>query len=141
MMLSFVFAVAALSQTFDAEVIPKAQAEIASACGTSPAISVTWGDFGDDEDAAAGLTQAGLGFLSSAFGGVCSDASLKTAIGQKVSKIVLTQAYGATDPVIYLTGGTLHIEYLWVKGQAGPDVAFVRDEIISRLKGEEAEAL
>jgi hypothetical protein len=140
MMLSFVFAALALSQTFDTEAIPKAQAEIASACDASPAISVTWSDFGDDEDAVAGLSQVGLGFLSSAFGQVCQDANLKTAMGKQVSKIVLTQAYGAADPVIYLTGGTLHIEYLWVKGQAGPDVAFVRDEIASRLKGEEAEA-
>lgn len=139
-MLSLIFAAMALSQMFDSEAIPKAQTEIASACGASPAISVTWDDFGDDEDAVAGLAQVGLGFLSSAFGEICKDANLKTAIGGQISKIVLTQAYGAADPVIYLTGGTLHIEYLWVKGQAGPDVAFVRDEIASRLKGEEAEA-
>lgn len=139
-MLSLVFAAMALSQAFDNEAIPKAQAEIASACGASPAISVTWSDLGDDEDAAAGLTQVGLGFLSGAFGEVCKDPNLKAAMGQQISKIVLTQAYGAADPVIYLTASTLHIEYLWVKGQAGPDVAFVRDEITSRLKGEEAEA-
>jgi hypothetical protein len=140
MMLSFVFATLALSQAFDGDAIPKAQADISAACGAATAISVTWKDFGDDEDAAAGLTQVGLGFLSGAFAEVCKDADLKAEVGKQISKIVLTQAYGAADPVIYLTRGTLHIEYLWVKGQAGPDIAFVRDGIASRLKGEEAEA-
>ena len=138
----FVLALAALalSQTFDAQTIPKARAEITSVCGTSPAISVDWDDFGDDADAASGLIEGGLGFLSGAFGEVCKDAGLKAAMSNQISKIVLTQAYGAADPVIYLMKGTLHIEYLWVKGQPGPDVAFVRDEIASCLRGEEAEA-
>ncbi len=139
-MLSFVFAAVALSQSFDADAIPAARSEIAAACGSSPAISVKWAAFGDDDDAAAGLSQAGLGFLSGAFVEVCKDGGLKAEVGKQISKIVLTQAHGAADPVIYLTGGTLHIEYLWVRGQAGPDVAFVRDEITSRLRGEEAEA-
>lgn len=138
----FVLALAALalSQTFDAQTIPKAQAEIASVCGTSPVISVDWRDFGEDADAASGLIEGGLGFLSAAFGEVCKDAGLKAAMSNQISKIVLTQAHGATDPVIYLIQGTLHVEYLWVKGQPGPDVAFVREEIASRLRGEEAEA-
>jgi hypothetical protein len=101
---------------------------------------VKWENFGDDDDAAAGLSQAGLGFLSDAFVDICKDAGMKAAIGERISKVVLSQAHGAADPVIYLTGGSLHIEYLWVKGQVGPDVSFVRDEIASRLRGEEAEA-
>jgi hypothetical protein len=140
MMLAVVMTALALSQSFDADAIPKAETEIASLCGASPAISVTWRDFGDDDDAAAGLAQVGLGFLSGAFGEVCKDPSLKAAVGEQISKIVITQAYGAADPVIYLTQGTLHVEYLWLKGQAGPDIAFVRDEILSRLKGEAAPA-
>jgi len=125
---------------FDTSVIPAAQQEIAASCGTSPAISVTWRDFGDDADASAGLIEGGLGFLSGAFGEVCKDPGLKAEASKQISKIVLSQAYGAADPVIYLTQGTLHVEYLWVKGQPGPDSGFVRDEIASRLKGEEAEA-
>ena len=131
---------AAGAASFDASVIPAAQKEIAAACGISPVISVTWRDFGDDADASAGLIEGGLGFLSGAFGEVCKDAGLKAEAGKQISKIVLSQAYGAADPVIYLTQGTLHVEFLWMKGRPGPDVAFVRDEIVSRLKGEEAEA-
>jgi hypothetical protein len=133
-------AVGAGVSEFEAGLIPKAQSEIGAACDAKPAISVTWDDFGDDADAAAGLVDGGLGFLSSALGEVCKDAALKGEVGKQISKIVLSQAYGTADPVVYLTQRTLHIEYLWMKGQPGPDAAFVRDEIASRLKGEEAEA-
>jgi hypothetical protein len=139
-MLSLVAAALALSQSVEADAVPKARAEIEAACGSSPIIAIKWEGFGEDDGAAAGLAEGGLGFLSGAFGEVCKDAGLKAEVGEQISKIVLIQAYGAADPIIYLMRGTLHIEYLWVKGQAGPDAAFVRDEIASRLRGEEAEA-
>jgi len=85
------------------------------------------------------LVEGGLGFLSGAFAEVCKDTGLKAEASKQISNIVLSQAYGAADPVVYLTKGTLHVEYLWMKGQPGPDAAFLRDEIVSRLKGEEAE--
>ena len=131
---------AAGAASFDGSVIPAARTQIAAACGVAPVIAVTWDDFDEDADASAGLIEGGLGFLSGAFGEVCKDAALKAEVGKQISSIVLTQAYGAADPVIYLTQGTLHIEYLWVKGQPGPDAVFVRDEIASRLKGDAAEA-
>jgi hypothetical protein len=117
-----------------------AQKEIAAACGASPAIVVSWEEFGDDEDAKAGFSAAGLAFLSGAFAELCKDPGLKAEVGKQIGKIVLAQAYGAADPVIYLTQKTLHVEYLWVKGEAGPDKMLVRDEIAARLKGVEAEA-
>ena len=117
-----------------------AQKEIATACGVSPAVVVSWEEFGDNEDAKAGFSAAGLSFLSGAFGELCKDAGMKAEVGKQISKIVLSQAYGAADPVIYLAQKTLHVEYLWVKGEPGPDKMLVRDEIAARLKGEEAEA-
>jgi hypothetical protein len=78
--------------------------------------------------------------LTGAFADVCRDAALKSEVAKQIAKVVLAQGYGAADPVIYLTPGTLHIEYLWVKGQPGPARDFVRDEIAARLMGEEAEA-
>lgn len=127
-------------QSFDSTVVAKAQSEIGSACGHTPVISVQWEEFGDDENAAQGLIESGLGFLSGSFAELCKDATLKAETKKQIAKIVLTQAYGAADPVIYLTRGTLHIEYLWAEGEPGPAVAFVRAEIVARLRGDEAEA-
>jgi hypothetical protein len=128
------------TQAFDAEAVPKAQADITAACGATPALTVRWTAFGDDEPAAQSLMTSGLAFLTSAFATVCSDATLKGEVAKQIAKITLSQAYGAADPVIYLSERTLHIEYLWVKGEPAPDAAYVAAEITSRLKGEEAEA-
>ena len=81
-----------------------------------------------------------LTFLTTAFATVCKDAAAKAETAKQIRKIVLTQAYGAADPVVYISQGTLNVEYLWVKGEPAPDAAFVAAEITSRLKGEEAEA-
>jgi hypothetical protein len=125
---------------FDAETIPKAQSDIATACGTRPNLAVRWKAFGDDEPAAQALIGSKLTFLTTALTTVCKDAAAKTEMANQVRKIVLTQAHGAADPVIYISEGTLNVEYLWVKGEPAPDANFVAAEIASRLKGEEAEA-
>lgn len=131
---------AASGVAFETTGITDARAKIAAACGTSPEIVVGWEDFNKDVDARTGLVEGGLAFLTGAFEAVCKDAGLKGEVGKQISKVRLMQAYGAADPVIYLSRGTLHVEYLWAKGQPAPDVAYVRDEIASRLRGEEAEA-
>lgn len=130
--------IAASAATFEAQDITAARQKIAAACGASPAIAVKWEDFNEDVDARSGLIDGGLGFLTDAFGAICKDAALKAEVGKQISKITLTQAYGAADPVIYLVRGTLHVEYLWAKGQPAPDTNYVRDEIASRLRGGEA---
>jgi hypothetical protein len=136
-----VFAAAlAGTQAFDADALPKAQAEIKTACGAAPTLAVRWEAFGDDEPAAQSLMTSGLAFLTTAFATVCKDATLKGEVAKQIAKISLSQAYGAADPVIYLSERTLHIEYLWVKGEPAPDAAYVAAEIASRLRGEEAEA-
>jgi hypothetical protein len=58
----------------------------------------------------------------------------------QIKKVVLTQAYGAADPIIYISEGTLNVEYLWIKGEPAPDAKVVAAEIKSRLSGEEMEA-
>ena len=125
---------------FDAQAIPKARADIALACNAEPAIVIRWDAFGDDANAADALITNGLGFLTTAFATVCKDADLKAGVGQQITKIALSQAHGAADPVVYLSRGTLNIEYLWVKGEPAPDTAYVAVEIAARLRGEEAEA-
>ena len=130
----------ASTPAIDGGAVQKAQGDIGASCGYTPAVVVEWDGFGDDVDAKAGLNEGGFGFLTSAFADVCKDAALKAEVGKQISKIVLTQAYGAADPVIYLARKTLHIEYLWARGVPGPDTAYVRDEIAARLRGEEAEA-
>jgi hypothetical protein len=135
------FLIAAITGgAFDSDAIPKAQAEIAAACVASPAIRVNWAEFGDDEPAAKALMDGGLGFLTGAMSTVCKDAALKAEVGKQIQRITLTQAYGAADPVVYINQGTLHIEYLWAKGEPTPDAKFVGAEIASRLRGEEMEA-
>jgi hypothetical protein len=126
--------------TFDTDTIPKAQAAIEQSCGTRPNLAIRWNEFGDDEPAAQALMGTGLTFLTTAFATVCKDAAAKGEMAKQVRKVVLTQAHGAADPIIYISQGTLNVEYLWVKGEPAPDAAFVAAEIASRLKGEEAEA-
>jgi hypothetical protein len=138
-MIELVFA-AALGANVDAEVIPKVQAEIAAACGASPALGVLWGDFGEDESAAGAVAASGLQFVSAAFATVCKDAALKAEVGKQVAKVLLRQAHGAADPVIYISKQTLYIEYLWVAKEPAPDAAFVAKEIADRLRGGEPEA-
>lgn len=130
----------AAGQAFDTDAIPKAQADIASACAASPVIRVNWVEFGDDEPAAKALIDGGLGFLTGAMAAVCKDAALKAEVAKQIQRITLTQAYGAADPVVYINQGTLHIEYLWAKGEPVPDAKFVGEEIASRLRGEDMEA-
>lgn len=128
------------TQTFDADALPKAQAEIKATCEATPMLTVRWDAFGDDEPAAQSLMTSGLGFLTTAFATVCKDATLKGEVAKQIAKISLSQAYGAADPVIYLSERTLHVEYLWVKGEPAPDATYVAAEIASRLRSEEAEA-
>jgi hypothetical protein len=116
------------------------QQEIAAACGASPVIDIDWQSFDDDDDAMSALSGSRLEFLSTAFASVCKDPSLRPEVGRQIAKIVLAQAHGAADPVIYLTQQTLYVEYLWVKGEPAPDAAYIADEIVSRLRGEEADA-
>ncbi len=125
---------------FDADTIPKAQSEITAACGARPALIVRWDAFGDDDSAAQTLIGDGLSFLTSAFKTVCDDATLKGEVAKQIRKIALTQAYGAADPIVYISEGTLNVEYLWIKGEPVPDAAVVAAEIAARLRGEEAEA-
>jgi hypothetical protein len=141
-MLAFVVAAAvAANPTVDGAVIAKVQGEIAAACGTSPPVSVAWNDFGEDEGGARALAASELGFVSSAFATVCQDANLKSEVAKQISKVVLRQAYGATEPTLYISKGTLFIEYLWVANEAAPDPSYVASEIADRLRGEEPEAL
>lgn len=125
---------------FDAETIPEAEAAIAGACGAKPALAVRWSEFGDDEAAAGALMSDGLKFLTTAFASVCANEGLKGEVGKQIKKVALTQAHGAADPVVYISAGTLNVEYLWVKGEPPPDAAFVAAEIAARLNGEEMEA-
>lgn len=112
------------------------QREIAKACDHSTPVDVRWEAFGDDADGKAAFVGEGLGFLRTAMQRVCSDQKLKKEFKSLVTRIVISQAYGAADPMIYLHRQELHIEYLWAKGEPGPDAAFVFTEIASRLKGE-----
>lgn len=141
MFLTLVFA-AGLTGTsvFDADTIPKAQAEITATCAASPALIVRWDAFGDDDPGAQALIGDGLAFLTTAFKTVCADATLKGEVAKQIRKIALTQAHGAADPIVYISEGTLNVEYLWIKGEPVPDAAVVAAEITARLKGEEAEA-
>jgi len=131
---------AAATAAFDAEVIPKAQSDIAAACGTRPNLQVRWKAFGEGDAGAQALVSSGLTFLTTAFKTVCKEPTVKAAMATQIKKVVLTQAYGAADPIIYISEGTLNIEYLWVKGEAAPDANVVAAEIKSRLAGEEPEA-
>lgn len=133
-------ALAAAAATALGDEIPAAQKTIAAACGASPAITVRWENFGDDADGRAAFVKGGLGFLTTAFGDVCKDAGLKAEVGKQVRKIVLAQAYGAPDPIVYLTKGALYIEYMWAPNEPAPDAKIVGAEIAARLRGEEAEA-
>ena len=116
------------------------QNEITAACGASPAIDIDWQSFDHDEDAMGAMSVSRLKFLSTAFADVCKDARLKPEVGKQIAKLVLSQAQGAADPVVYLTGGTLHVEYFWIKGNPPPDANYIAAEIASRLRGEEPEA-
>lgn len=128
------------AQAFDAETVPKAREQIVTACAASPKIIVRWESFGEDEPAAQALIAGRLEFLGAAFDTVCKDERTKQEFSKQVVEIILSQAYGAADPVIYLVNGRLHVEYLWVKGEPPPDVKYVASEIVSRLRGEQAEA-
>jgi hypothetical protein len=139
-MLTALIAVIAATAAFDTEIVPKAQSDIAAVCGTRPALQVRWKAFGDDDTAADELIKTNLGFLTAAFTTICQDEAAKTAMAAQIKKIVLTQAHGAADPVIYISEGTLNIEYLWVKGEPAPDANVVAAEITARLKGEEMSA-
>lgn len=124
-------------QAFEKNVIPPARAEIAKACGIDPPISVRWGNFGEDKDGRATFIAGGLGFLAKAVTFICTkDAGLKAELKQQVKKIVLAQAYGAPDPIVYIHEKALHIEYLWMKGEPGPDAMVVKDSIAAALLGE-----
>ena len=140
-MLRVVIAVAvAASAAVDSDVVPKVQGEIAAACGASPPVSVLWDDFGEDESGAGALAASGLSFVGAAFATVCKDAALKAEVGKQISKVVLRQARGATEPILYISQGTLYIEYLWVANEPAPDAAYVAGELAGRLRGEEGEA-
>lgn len=140
-MLDFIVAAAvAANPAVDGAMIGKVQSEIAVACGTSPPVSVRWSDFGEDEGGAKALAAGGLSFVGAAFANVCKDAGLKAEVGRQIAKVVLRQAYGATEPILYISKGTLFIEYLWVENDPTPDAAFVGAEIADRLRGGQPEA-
>ena len=139
-MLSLIVAAVAAMPAVDTDAIPKAQAEIASACGVTLPLSVAWADFGDDEGGAQALAASKLTFVGAAFASVCKDVGLKVEVGKQISKVVLRQAYGATEPILYISKGTLFIEYLWVPNDPVPDTAFVASEIADRLRGGEPAA-
>lgn len=134
----FALIVAALAVGTDT--FPKAQADIASACGASPVLAVAWNDFGSDESGARALAATELGFVGAAFTTVCKDAGLKAEVGKQIAKVVLRQANGASEPILYISKGTLYIEYLWVENEPAPDAAFVAAEIADRLRGGGPEA-
>ena len=133
----FMAAALTAGPTFEAAAIPKAQAEIAAACGVSPPVSIAWNDFGDDADGASAMIASGIGYVGTAFASVCKDPGLKAEVAKQIHKVVLRQAYGATEPVLYISKGTLFIEYLWVKGDPAPDAAYVGSELADRLRGGE----
>jgi hypothetical protein len=140
-MLELVIAAALVGDpAFEASAIPKAKADIAAACGVSPPVSVAWADFGEDKDGASALVASGIGFVGAAFARVCKDPALKAEVRKQIQKVVLRQAYGATEPILYISRGTLFIEYLWVKGDPVPDAAFVGAELADRLRGGEPAA-
>lgn len=124
----------------DGEGVAKVQATIAAACGVSPAVRVAWDDFGDDTGGVDALAASGLSFVATAFATVCRDSSLKAEVAKQVSRVVLRQAYGATEPILYIDKGTLFIEYLWVAGEPAPEAAVVAAELADRLRGGEPEA-
>lgn len=128
------------SAAFDSDVIPRVEGEIASVCGTSPALSVAWDAFGDDESGANALVASQLRFLVTVLTDVCKTPALKPEVNKQIAKIVLRQAYGATEPILYISKGTLFVEYLWVAGDPAPDAAFVSAELVDRLRGGEPEA-
>lgn len=138
--LGLLVSAALASAAVDGGDVELTQREISKACDHATAINVRWDAFGDDADGKAAFMGHGLGFLRSAMQRVCADAKLRKAYKSQVTGIVISQAYGAADPMIYLHERELHIEYLWVKGEPGPDVAFVSSEIGSRLRGEAMEA-
>jgi hypothetical protein len=135
-----VFLAVAVAAAVDGDVIPKAQDEIGAACAASPPVSVLWDDFGEDESGAGALAASSLTFVSVAFTIVCKDEALKGEVGKQISKVVLRQARGATEPILYVSKGTLYIEYFWVANEPMPDATYVASELASRLRGEEAEA-
>ncbi|MCE9522094.1 MAG: hypothetical protein K8S25_06635 [Alphaproteobacteria bacterium] len=135
----FLITAAAITAANPIDVAPT-QELIATACGAKVLIEIDRRSFGNDEDAMTGLQDPGIAFLGGAFADLCKDADRKADVVKQISKVVIAQANGAADPIIYLTRKTLHLEYFWTKGQPGPDQSFVRDEIASRLRGEEAEA-
>lgn len=141
-MLVGLFLAAALAGTdaFDGGAVKKAESELQTACGKAIDVAVRWGSFGDDADGAQRLMDDGLSFLTASMASVCADATLATKLRDGVKGVKLSQAYGAADPVIYITQSDLVIEYMWVKGEPAPDTAFVAAEIKSRLNGEEGEA-
>ena len=136
------FLAAALAGTdaFDAGAVKKAELELKTACGKAVAITVRWDSFGDDTDGAQRLMDDGLSFLTASMASVCADVALAAKLRDGVRSVKLSQAYGAPDPVIYITQSDLVIEYMWVKGEPAPDSVVVAAEIKSRLNGEEAEA-
>lgn len=136
------FLAAALAGTdaFDADAVKKAESALQAACGKSLDVAVRWGSFGDDTDGAQRLMDDGLSFLTASVASVCADPALAAKLRDGVKSVKLSQAYGAADPVIYITQSDLVIEYMWVKGEPAPDTAVVAAEIRSRLNGEEAEA-
>ncbi len=140
-MLELVIAAAVASNpVVDGQIIPKVRAEIAAACGKAPQISVSWSDFGEDASGASALAKSGLSFVGAAFASACKDATLRAEVGKQISTVVLRQAYGATEPILYISKGTLYIEYLWVANDPAPDAAFVTSELKDRLRGGEPEA-
>lgn len=120
--------------------ITKAEALILESCGVPITVDVRWDTFGlMSRDDGAEVMRSGLTFLTDALREVCADDAAKESLAAQVQSIVLPQAGGAPDPMIYIHEGALHVEYYWVIAGAAPSMEVVRDDIIARLKGEEME--
>ncbi|HRK71472.1 MAG TPA: hypothetical protein PLA85_07775 [Micropepsaceae bacterium] len=120
--------------------ILKAEALIQESCGAPITVDVRWGTFGlMSRDDGAEVMRSDLKFLTDALREVCADVAMKESLAAQVQSIVLPQAGGAPDPMIYIHEGALHVEYYWVIAGAAPTMEVVRDDIIARLKGEEME--
>src|SRR5262245_36160155 len=127
--LLFFVSLAVNAHTFEEATIPAVRKEILASCRVAPAVSVEWVNFGQDNGGKKAFVDSGLKFLSAALRQVCSVAAMRAELGKQVDKIVLSQAYGAADPMIYISERALHVEYLWVLGEPPPDAAAVASQI------------
>ncbi len=135
------FALPACADDADKPSFTAAIDAVTAACGAKPELTVDWDGFAAGEPA-GGRTQAlvdsKLTFLSAALSDVCADKSLRAKWKAQVRKILIRQALGAPDPMIWLNDGELSIDYFW-DGTANPNATDVAQGITARLNGEPME--